>query len=154
FIADKQAQIQCQKYPYEMVDVLVLIDDVIGKEQFFEEEKRRREWDFDVRIDGDRERGLPERKKSEVRNNQIRSAWANGSFYLVTFLSVGVFISILLDKFHWTILPAVLIPGILITLVIGAFQLRNDNKLSQKKFMVLIKDVFKQLPLIRKITQE
>lgn len=40
FTEDRQDRIQCQK-SYQMVDVLGLIDDVIGKKEFLEQEKRK-----------------------------------------------------------------------------------------------------------------
>ncbi|MFX0198717.1 MAG: COR domain-containing protein [Candidatus Hodarchaeota archaeon] len=40
FIVNGQREIQCQKKPYKMIDVLGLIDDVIGKEKFIEQEKK------------------------------------------------------------------------------------------------------------------
>lgn len=40
FLEDNQREIQCQNKPYLMVDVLSLIDDVIGKEYFLEQSKR------------------------------------------------------------------------------------------------------------------
>jgi len=42
FISNRQLEIQCQRQPYQMVNVLGLIDDIIGEEQFIRQETERR----------------------------------------------------------------------------------------------------------------
>lgn len=82
---------------------------------------------------------------------KIKSAWANGSFYLFLFVVVILSIGYLAGNLPIQNLIAVIIAGIIFIPLIGALQLRQDGRLSEKNFMELIKLVIAQLPLIGNI---
>jgi Flp pilus assembly protein TadB len=78
------------------------------------------------------------------------SPWLSGSFYLVVFLMVFALVSV---AGHWLpiyALPLVLIGGILALSIIGAFQLRQDERLSEDNFVKLMALSFKYLPWLRR----
>jgi hypothetical protein len=50
------------------------------------------------------------------------------------------------------VLPVVIVGGLLLVTVVGAFQLRHDAKLSEKGFVSLMALTLKQLPLFSKLT--
>jgi hypothetical protein len=49
------------------------------------------------------------------------------------------------------VLPIVLVSGVLVVMVIGAFQLRQDDRFSEAGFVTLMQETLKRLPLIRKV---
>jgi len=53
----------------------------------------------------------------------------------------------------WYALPIVLIAGAIFVPLVGALQLRMDERLSQKSFLELMKLVVGQLPLIRRMSE-
>ncbi|MCP4352817.1 MAG: leucine-rich repeat protein [Desulfobacterales bacterium] len=154
FTADRQERIQCQN-SYQMVDVLGLIDDVLDRRQFLEQENRKSQG---VIIRGDIENLVIQ--QSEEGNNimedknkdnvKVRSAWANGSFYLFTFAVVIILLGVLAKTVPWQALPVILIAGGIFVPLVGVFQLRQDDRLTEKSFTELMKLVVGQLPLIGK----
>jgi hypothetical protein len=101
FIEDRE-RIQCQE-SYEMVDVLGLVDDVVGREQLvpmearnksgFSENPRSPQFIFQGAVDKvvvttPGERRDDKMAKPSRGTVKARSAWANGSFYLVAFVIV------------------------------------------------------------------
>ena len=87
---------------------------------------------------------------SDVHASRPRpSPWLSGSFYL---LSAVVVIAILLVAAHLLpafVLPCVFISSVILLAVIGAFQLRHDDRLNQKSFLSLMALSFRALPWIR-----
>lgn len=80
--------------------------------------------------------------------------WISGSFYLfsaVIMLSILATIGKLLN--YW-ILPILILGGLLLITVIGAYQLRNDSKLEEKNFLSLMKLAFQQIPLLGKFLNQ
>lgn len=75
--------------------------------------------------------------------------WISGSFYLVCFVALGTFLLIAAKLLSWTVLPFVVLACLLAVAILGAFQLRNDERLSEKSFLELVTITFKRLPLIR-----
>ncbi|WP_067668532.1 hypothetical protein [Nocardia miyunensis] len=75
-----------------------------------------------------------------------RSPWLSGSFYLVAAL---VILSVLLVIARltpvWTV-PVVVVGGVLLLSVVGAFQLRQDDALSEEGFLTLMISVLGKLP--------
>ena len=158
FIGDRQDNIQCQR-SYEMVDVRGLIDDVISKGKEFEK-KDNPHGDFIFRGDI----GTVVIQQSEIGDNvmqdknkdipAVRSAWANGSFYLFAFAIVMAGLGVLARAVPFYTLIAILIAGILFVPLIGALQLHQDDRLSEKSLMELIKMVIEQLPLLSKLAKQ
>ncbi len=82
---------------------------------------------------------------------RIKSAWANGSFYLFLFVVVIGGIGYLAGILKLLNLIAIIVAGIVFIPLVGALQLRQDDRLSEQNFMELIKLVIAQLPLIGNI---
>src|SRR5690606_3736110 len=82
-------------------------------------------------------------KQSELRP---RSAWANGLFYLTVFVVVILGLGILANSVPFWTLVVVLITAVIVIPIIGAFQLRQDDRLTEKSFLELMRLVIKQLP--------
>ncbi|MEH2302830.1 MAG: hypothetical protein V7K88_28610 [Nostoc sp.] len=172
FRADKQERIQCQK-SYQMVDVLGLIDDVIGRRELLKVEQQMSGNslpNYSVTIGGNVRKVIiqpsnpdnnsmtkpykqEETSKSEY---QVTLPWAyrNGMFYLLVFAivfnTVGIFAGIL----PIYSLALVIIGTVLFIVIIGVLQLRGDDRLSEKSFVVLTKMVLEQLPLIGNIIKQ
>ncbi|HEV7377610.1 MAG TPA: COR domain-containing protein [Pyrinomonadaceae bacterium] len=82
---------------------------------------------------------------SAYRNNP----WISGSFFLFTFIVI-VTASVLIGVYiSWVALPVVLITGLLGIAIVGAFQLKNDQRLSDESFLTLMIESFKRLPLLK-----
>jgi Ca2+/Na+ antiporter len=86
-------------------------------------------------------------KKGELTN---RSPWISGSFFLACIVIVGAMFLVMSRTVNPIVLPLVLIASILGVAVVGAFQLRNDERLSQKSFLALMTLTFKYLPFLRR----
>ena len=160
---------------FEMVNPRGLIDDVIAREHFSEEEKRK---GGNVNIYGDVGKVITQNgenvvqetetgdniiQKTESGNNvvekkpqsaaPIKSAWANGSFYVFVFLVVIAGVGVLARTVPLLVLPIVLVAAILFVPLIGVLQLRQDDRLSEEFFVKLVGMVFKQLPLLGKLAK-
>jgi internalin A len=71
--------------------------------------------------------------------------WISGSFYLVAAVVLMTVLAVISMNVSWYVLPVVIIGGILVITVIGALQLRQDEKLSGSNFLTLMSETFKQL---------
>jgi hypothetical protein len=93
---------------------------------------------------GDSDSGLL--NESGIANEVLRkSPWFSGSFYLVTFIAVIAVVSAAQNYVSAWAFPMVLIIGAVVLAIIGAIQLRNDDRLSEKKFFQLMKLAFGRL---------
>jgi internalin A len=84
----------------------------------------------------------------QTQANNIRSSWANGLFYLFVFVVVISTLGFLARKVGFHVLALIIIAGIVFVPLIGALQLRQDQRLSEKSFIELMKMVIRQIPLI------
>lgn len=80
--------------------------------------------------------------------------WLKGSFYMLLFVVVMTTFAAIGKSVPVVILPVVIIGSLLAIGIIGAYQLRSDDSLSQKNFLTLILETYKQLPLLRKNNQK
>lgn len=85
---------------------------------------------------------------SKERPPNIRNPWRSGSFYLVAFVIVIVLLLVAANTIPLLALPVVIIGALLAISIIGAFQLKQDERLSQKNFLELMLLTFKRLPLL------
>jgi len=91
---------------------------------------------------------------STNRDSPRNNAWLNGSFYLSVFVAVvGVFRAAF-GELSQAWLPAVGVIGILVVIVIGAMQLRNDEQLKEKPFLELMLKSLSSMSLIRHFIPE
>lgn len=151
FTQDRQDLIQCHK-SYEMVRVHRLLTDVnVPSEQAGGEVSQ-------FVFQGPVAKVVVHQRSKEVSgmvaNDQSpspgRSAWANGSFYLFTLLSVAAAFGVLARTVPIYVLPAVLIAAILVVPLIGVLQLRQDDRIKDKPFLEVMRLVIRQLPLVGK----
>ncbi len=77
------------------------------------------------------------------------SPWSSGSFYLVTIVALILTVRIAFGQLSPWWLPITLVFGLLACTVIGAFQLKNDQRVSEGGFLNVMGLAFKSLPLIR-----
>lgn len=96
----------------------------------------------------------PQAYRTSSERPVVQSAWANGLFYLFAFVVVASLIGWLAGTLESTQLVLVILGSMLAVPLIGAFQLRMDNRLSQKTFLELIKMTVEQLPIIRGFTKD
>ncbi len=87
-----------------------------------------------------------DRKSTHKRSNP----WVSGLFYLIVFIVVIAALSVVAKMLPVIALLVVLLGGILALSTIGAFQLRQDDKLGQKNFLELMALTFKYLPWLKK----
>ncbi|HZH90291.1 MAG TPA: COR domain-containing protein [Pyrinomonadaceae bacterium] len=88
---------------------------------------------------------------------QKNNPWLSGSFYLVSYVvAIATILGaiIVLNKYgiSWTtaaVIPLVVIGGLLSIGIIGANQLRNDERLSDESYVTLMIESYKRLPLLR-----
>lgn len=81
--------------------------------------------------------------------HRARSPWTSGSFYLAAFIAVVATLAATANLVPIVVLPAIVVAGLVATSAIGAFQLRHDQRISEKAFLKLMWLIFRQLPLIR-----
>lgn len=90
-------------------------------------------------------------KLGETSNSDIhRSPWISGSFYLFAIVLLISLFLIVAKTINIVVFPIIIIGGLLALSIVGAFQLRQDKNLSEKKFVELMALTFKQLPFILK----
>jgi len=75
--------------------------------------------------------------------------WISGSFYLFAAVVVITLLAVVSKNVPIYTLAIVFIGGLLILAIIGAFQLRNDEGLSEENFLRLMIEVFKRMPLLK-----
>jgi hypothetical protein len=138
----------------QMADIPSIINDVMDKKQSLKESRGK----FgDITIEGNVEHLIIQQLKGEnampkeKRKSEVKSSWANGSFYLFAFAVVIGGLGFLSGYVPFYTLALIIIAGILIVPIIGTFQLRQDKQLSEKNLLELVKLVFQQLPLIGRL---
>lgn len=85
--------------------------------------------------------------KSEF-NMKANNPWSSGSFYFVIVIITIGGLGVLSTLVHWALFPVIIVGGVFLVVLVGALQLKNDDKITDKSFRSLIKEVFKRLPLI------
>lgn len=148
FVEDRQEEIQCQ-LSYTMVNVWGLIDDVVDRSRWSGLGLRgtvveRKVECIEIRSSEKGGKIMTKRTKTEKAG---KNAWKNGTFYLFAYIMVLIGFGLLANMFRdniWVLL-LLLIAVLCSVLVIGALQLRQDEQLSEKSFLELIKLVFTQL---------
>jgi hypothetical protein len=88
----------------------------------------------------------PSSKEVAPVKNEQKNPWLSGSFYLIVFIVVIVALSVVARILPISVLPVVIIGGLIALAVIGGLQLRQDDKLSEENFLKLMILSFKYLP--------
>jgi peptidoglycan/LPS O-acetylase OafA/YrhL len=66
---------------------------------------------------------------------KVKSAWANGSFYLFVFVVVVAGIGFLGQELSFPVFCVVVIGGVLLVPIIRALQLKQDKRLQEESFL-------------------
>jgi len=130
----------------EKVDVKQLLDGVEP------EQKRRERRENRIREKSPESWSAPQLKPampSATPASNKKSPWSSGLFYLLALAVIMGLIAIISQNVSWYVLPIVIIGGLLAISIIGALQLRQDEKLNQANFLKLMIESFKQMPLLR-----
>ena len=79
---------------------------------------------------------------------RMRSPWFSGLFYLMLVVVIVVLLLAVGRILALWALPLVAVAAVLLVSLIGALQMRQDNRLSERGFLRLMADVFRRLPLM------
>ena len=161
FHKHRQKEIQCQE-SFEMVNVLQLIDDVIDQSKIPEQETIR-PGNYTIKAEHIDIKHIYVEQPTIGMTNQpppdnfqpkVKLPWLSGMFYLLMFEVVFISIAIFAGKLPIYSLILVVIATILIIVLIGVLQLRQDERLSDESTVELIKMVFEQLPVISNLIEK
>ncbi|OUL30406.1 GTPase [Nostoc sp. T09] len=158
-IVNQKYNVECD-ISYEKVNVLGLIDDVMDRSQLTQTEPNKPGGDIYINTERIDVLKLQQGKNvmTEQPHNEDNSkpeaqvtlpfAFRNGMFYVflfsIVFNTIGIFAG-LLPIYS---LALTIIGTVIIMTLIGVLQLRQDDRLSEKSFVDLVRMVLKQLPLI------
>jgi|694.fasta_scaffold16559_12 GTPase SAR1 family protein len=171
-LTNRKDNIECDKPPYHPVKVLTLIDDVFGRDNdnsFTQEQNRENPGIIvygnvhgGIRMQNPQQGDINE--EIQVVNHQqnivelpentkpikVKSAWANGSFYLFCAVVMTAIIGFLGNQLSFPVLCLVIIAVGLLVPIIGALQLKQDDRLQDETFLSLMKIAITGLPFIGK----
>lgn len=80
--------------------------------------------------------------------------WTSGLFYVLSVVIIIICLSVISNSVNWKVLPIIIVGGVLLIGIIGALQLKNDDKLSDSSFIKLMTETYKNLPLINLFTND
>jgi hypothetical protein len=115
--------------------------------------------DFEVRVQGSnadevQRVGLSliqERSRelaAEREKRRLRNPWFSGTFYLTALIFIITLFLVAASVVSVWALPVILLGAGLLLSIVGALQLRQDDRLSQKNFVRLMADALKRLPSV------
>jgi internalin A len=79
--------------------------------------------------------------------------WISGSFYLFALVVILAVLMVAGNVLSPWWLPVTILGGLLLVTVVGALQLRNDDKLTDRRFIQLMRLAFHQIPLLGNLTR-
>ena len=88
--------------------------------------------------------------KKIIERNKSQSCWPNGLYYLVSSFIIIISLGYYASNLPLCKLIVISITAIILITIIGAFQLCQDNRLSESSLLSIIKIAMKQLALIKK----
>ena len=167
-ITNKKYTIECGNPPYNTVDVLGLIDDVMDKRQLEMEKYKSDDLPphSSVKIEGNvgtvvvqpsnQENYLMTEPSQQEETYKPTLPWAyrNGLFYLFVFAVVFNTVGIFAGSLPIYSLALTIIATTIIIITIGVLQLRQDDSLSETSFVKLTEIVLEQLPLIGNVIKQ
>jgi hypothetical protein len=93
---------------------------------------------------------LPEpQPPSPNQDSRGRNPWISGSFYLAVAMVMMIVVAVIGKIVPIYVLAIVVIAGLLMVILVGGFQLRQDDRFSEANFLTLMQETLKRLPLIR-----
>lgn len=79
---------------------------------------------------------------------RLRSPWLTGSFYLLVLIVAAAILLVAARVVPvWTV-PVIALTSLLAVAIVGAFQLRQDDRLGEREFVELMALTLKRLPLL------
>ncbi|OUL26450.1 GTPase [Nostoc sp. RF31YmG] len=158
-IANQKYDVECDR-SYEKVNVLGLIDDIMDRSQLTQIEPNKP--GGNIYINSERIDVLKLQQGNNVMTEQTNNednsksevqvtlpfAFRNGMFYLFIFVVVFCLIAFFGGSLPFHYLALTILGTAIFIILIGVLQLRQDDRLSEKSFVELIKMVLKQFPLI------
>lgn len=158
YLIARRDTIECRN-SYQSVNVRGLIDDFADERELLrkEKDKDKAERQNVYNINGVESLVIQQTESGDIMTTPKqgggapRSPWASGSFYLFAFAVVIAGLGVLARSVPPLVLPALLVAGAVFVPMIGALQLKNDDKLKDKPFLELMKLTVGQLPLIRNL---
>jgi hypothetical protein len=160
-ISHKKENIECKKPPYNEVNVLSLIDDIGKRDKLIASPKEHERLDshttnciFNAPIKdldllhSEQGNNTMIEKSSDPKPIKVKSAWFNGSFYLFVVSIVFGIITFTGKQISLLVLILGILGTAILTLIIGFFQLKQDDSLKDESFIILIKMVIGSFPLI------
>ena len=169
------ATVQCE-ISYENVEVLGLIDDIGARSQLQDSSKNsdpEYSTDYDsqdkfniinkIYVNNQQQQqqgGAMDNQQQQQSNSdnshqqqttpspRIKSAWANGSFYLFIFIVVVGALGYFGGKLPLQTFIILIIASVLVIPVIAILQLVQDGNLSQENFIKVMESILAQLPLV------
>ena len=144
-IADRISTVECD-LSYQQVPVLALIDDVMDKNELINEEAKRGDT-YNIygkieqfqSIQGNNNMSNQSQPEESKKPEEVKlpSAYRNGMFYLFVFVIVFCFMAFLGGQLELPYLVLTIVGTVLFMVIIGALQLRQDKRLSEKSFVEL-----------------
>lgn len=106
---------------------------------------------------GDLNPPMSEERDPLPPGSQRNNPWLSGSFYLLSYVIIiaTILISIVvlnnygISRATLAIVPLLLIGGLLSVGIVGANQLRNDDRLTNESYVKLMLESYRRLPLLR-----
>jgi hypothetical protein len=83
------------------------------------------------------------------RVSRRQNPWISGSFYLVVMVVVMTLVATIGQMVPVYVLPIVVIVGLLAVIMVGIFQLRQDDRFSEANVLILVQETLKRLPLLQ-----
>ena len=166
-LTNRKDNIECDEPPYHLVKVLSLIDDVFGRDNDNSFTQKQNRENPGIIVYGNVHGGIrmqnPQQGDIVVNHQQnivelpenpkpikVKSAWANGSFYLFCAVLIAAIIGFLGNQLSFPVLCLVIIAVGLLVPIIGALQLKQDDRLKDETFLSLMKIAITGLPFIGK----
>jgi Flp pilus assembly protein TadB len=86
--------------------------------------------------------------EQRAERNRLASPWVSGSFYLCCVVVVIAVMLVAGKVLSVLALPIVVVASVLLVTMVGAFQQRQDQRLSEKTFLQLMLATLKNLPIV------
>jgi len=89
-------------------------------------------------------------KESQVQPRKPNNPWVSGSFYLFVVVVTGSGLLAAAKILPLIALPIIVVGAVVALAIVGALQLRNDDRLKEEPFLKLMALSFKYLPLLKR----
>ena len=87
-------------------------------------------------------------KNDSSQQSPKNNPWNSGSFYIIVSILILLVIAIIASQFEISILLIICIASLFLILLIALLQLKNDDKITDKTFLNLCKELLKKITLI------